>query len=243
MRGKSGLGRTAGPERCRRIARDLALQLAAGTAEELADRARPPRIVSLSVDPEVVLEGSKVTVTIEVENHDYACVTFPDSDGPREVDRSGPMQFCARATGLVTVQALNALNPQVTASTPIRVEHIPRFDMPGIDLPDTPLLSGVQISDLVRRFDALQEESLDLHSLTTDPRRQFSSSEEARGDVASTAEHLAQLSETAVEAARARAAALGLGAAWRTDQPATPPAPDLPEWPPVTRAGRRVEPR
>lgn len=242
MRGTSGVGRPAGPERCRRIARDLALLLAAPTAEELADRTRPPRIVSLSVDPQVVLEGSKVTVTIDVENCDYASVTFPDSDGPREFDGSGPMEFCALTTGLVTVQAVNALNPQVTASTPIRVEHIPRFDVSGVELPDVPVPSGAQMGALVLRFDTLQEESLNLHALATDPRRRFSSSEAARSEVAGDAQHLARLSETAVEAARARAVALGLGAPWQADQPATPHGPDLPEWPPLTRGGRRAEP-
>lgn len=234
--------RVARPERRGRIVRDLALVLAAPTAKELADRTRPPRITSLSVDPEVVLEGGKATVTIGVENCDYASVTFPGSDGPREFDGSGPMDFCALTTGLVTVNAVNALNPEVTATTPVRVEHIPRFDLSSLELPDVPSLSGAQIGALATRFDTLHEESLNLHALAIGAVGPFGSSATARDEVAGVANHLTTLSETAVEAARARAVALGRGAAWREDQPTTLERPVLPAWPRLTRGQRRLDP-
>jgi hypothetical protein len=235
-------GTVARPERCRRIARDLALVLAEPTAEELADRTRLPRIVSVSVDPDVALEGSKVTVTIDVENCDYASVTFPGGDGPREFDGSGPMEFCALTTGLVTVVAVNALNPQVMATTPVWVEHIPRFDASALQLPEVPLLSGAQISALAHRFDTLYEEALNLHAVASDARSRFGSSDAALGVVATSAMHLEGLGETAVAAARARAVTLGCGSDWRADRPSTPRGPELPPWPPLTRGDHQAEP-
>lgn len=232
---------SARPERCGRIARDLALVLAAPTAEELADRTRPPRITSLSVDPEVILEGGKVSVTIGVENCDYASVTFPGSDEPREFDGSGPLDFCAVTTGLVTVHAVNALNPEVTATAPVRVELIPRFDLSALELPDVPILSGAQIGALASRFETLHEESLNLHALATGAVGPFGSSSSARDGVVGVSNHLTTLSETAVEAARARAVALGRDAAWRDDQPITTERPVLPAWARLTRGQRRTD--
>lgn len=148
-----------------RLALALAVTLVADTAVRLGRRGRPPTVMISHSYHEPVLEGTTLTVNVEVENADEVEIRVPGEQAPRRFVPGEPVVFTATQSGPVGVVARNVLNPRPTVRysvPPIAVSPVARVNPYTFAGARVTGLTGGQVGELAQALARARADGLEL---------------------------------------------------------------------------------